>query len=332
MQTLHLQVKPVEACDEILTTLNLEKADPQWKIGHLLLFLDSFDTPRIPLNLFKKLCEVRVHGAPGPVYINLLIATGKFSIIVVFLFFVMLVVMAFGSANQMSSTNQTLATMAGGFVPMLLKNVLSTKSAKLNLKTLSFKGQIDEIVAEYKQHWPIYDFVVEEYDPKAEEEAEKKKEKDEENKDGGNNGKEKSDIDKEKGEKDKKEDEKDKTKTPFGSTLNLSTPFNESLEDLRPTGVVKGPQWLRRLSMVVMDDNQVDLFIDLSKAEEANPWDWMSGGSSGSIPSMTMLNETEMVPITDDRMPYDQTVDANKNNGEAVLLNGSHEKKHSFST
>ena len=313
----------MEACDEIQTTLNLEKSYPQWKIGHLMLFLDSFDTPRIPLNLFKKLCEVRVHGAPGPVYINLLIATGKFSIIVVFLFFVMLVVMAFGSANQMSSTNQTLATMAGGFVPMLLKNVLSTKSAKLNLKTLSFKGQIDEIVAEYKQNWPIYDFVVERYDPKAEEEAEKEKEKDE-NKDENDNGKEKSDADQEKTDKDKKDEDNNKTKAPFGSLLNLPTPFKESDEDLTPVGIVKGPQWLRRLSMVVMDDNQVDLFIDLSKAEETSPWEVMSGGSSGSIPSMTMLNEFEMAPIIDNRMPYDQTTDALKNNGEAVQVNGSH--------
>ena len=306
-------MKPVEACDEIQTSLNLEKKEPAWKIGHLLLFLDSFDTPRIPLNLFKKLCEVRVHGAPGPVYINLLIATGKFSIIVIFLFFVMLVVMAFGSANQMSSTNQTLATMAGGFVPMLLKNVLSTKTAKLNLKTLSFKGQIDEIVAEYKQHWPIYDFVVEEYDPV--EEAEKEKEKDEEKKDGDNGNKEKSDTEKDKTEDtDKKDDDKEKAKSPFGSTLKLPGPFNDSLEDVRPVGVVKGPQWLRRLSILPMDDNIVDLFIDLSVTEESNPWQWLSAGSmSESMPSMTMLNE--MSPMRDDRMPYDQT----QNNGDVFL-------------
>lgn len=327
-ENVAFQVKPVEACDEISTSLNLEKKDPQWKIGHLLLFLDSFDTPRIPLNLFKKLCEVRVHGAPGPVYINLLLATGKFSIIVVFLFFVMLVVMAFGSANQMSSTNQTLATMAGGFVPMLLKNVLSTKSAKLNLKTLSFKGQIDEIVAEYKQHWPIYDFVVEEYDPLAEE---AEKEKEDEKKDGDKNDKEKSDSSKDKsGDGDKKDDdkEKDKAKSPFGSTLQLPGQFHDSLEDVRPVEV-KGPHWLRRLSMIPMDDNQVDLFIDLSSAEESNPWQWLSAGSSGSIESMTMLNE--MVPMSDYRMPYDQTSDANRNNGEVKMkmINGAEDRRQS---
>lgn len=80
-----------------------------------------------------------MYGAPGPVYINLMAATGKFMIIVVFLMFVMLVVMAFGNVMAMSSTNTTLATMAGGFVPMLLKNVLSGKASKLNLKTISFK-------------------------------------------------------------------------------------------------------------------------------------------------------------------------------------------------
>ena len=202
--------------------------------------------------------------------------------------------------------------MAGGFVPMLLKNVLSTKSAKLNLKTLSFKGQIDEIVAEYKQHWPIYDLIVEEFDPAAEEAAEKEKEKEEENKDGDKDNKDNSDQDKDKkDDMDKKEDEPEKlVKSPFGSTLLLPGPFNNSLEDVRPVGVVKGPQWLRRLSIMPMDDNIVDLFVDLSVTEE-HPWQWMSAGStSESIPSITMLNE--LTPMTDDRMPYDQT----KNNGE----------------
>ncbi|KAL3880854.1 hypothetical protein ACJMK2_033060 [Sinanodonta woodiana] len=217
------QVKPIEAVDEIPTTLSMEKKEPRWKIGHLLLFLDSYDTPRIPLKLFKKFCEIRVHGAPGPVYINLLRATGKFSIIVVFLFFVMLVVMAFGSTHQISSTNQTLATLAGGFVPMLLKNVLSSKSVRLNLQTLSFKGQIDEIVAEFKQYWPVYDFVVEQYDPveeaareaeeKAKEEQDKEVEKDK--------NKEKWSV------KDKADKEQEKVKDEYANADNGKLMDNE---------------------------------------------------------------------------------------------------------
>ncbi|XP_045202831.2 uncharacterized protein LOC123556294 [Mercenaria mercenaria] len=333
------QVKPVEAVDEIPTSLNLEKKEPQWRIGHLLLFFDSFDTPRIPLNLFKKLCEVRVHGAPGPVYINLLKATGKFSIIVIFLFFVMIVVMAFGSANQMSSTNQTLATLAGGFVPMLLKNVLSSKGVKLNLKTLSFKGQIDEIVSEYKQNWPIYDLIVEQYDPKAEEE-EKEKEN-EENKEKDEKGKsdhtEKVAEDEKENEKQNREQSEKKTDTPAlsragstlalamnvpaaGSTLMPPDPFHDSSEDLRPIGVPqnKGPAWFRRLSICPQEDNFVDLFIDLSEQEGVSPWQWMYGSNESVGESITMMNEIDTAEV-DKRMPYNQRVNNHMNNNIETL-------------
>lgn len=326
--TFLLQVKPVEAIDEIPTSLNLDKKEPHWRIGHLLLFFDSYDTPRIPLNLFKKLCEVRVHGAPGPVYINLLKATGKFSIIVVFLFFVTIVVMAFGSANQMSSTNQTLATLAGGFVPMLLKNVLSSKGATLNLKTLSFKGQIDEIVSEYKQNWPIFDMIVEQYDPKEEAEKEKEneesKEADEKNK---NDNMEKKDNDDKDSEKPKEKDsEKMKTDThehvstavsqsTLGNTLLPLNAFSDSLDDLRPFGAMHkdSPAYMRRLSIFPQLDNFVDLFVDLSTNEESSHWQWMHGSTSDSIgQSMTMLNEIQSAEV-DTRMPYNQGINVNNN-------------------
>lgn len=298
--------------DEIPTTLYLDKKDPQWKIGHLLLFLDSYDTPRIPLNLFRKLCEVRVHGAPGPVYINLLIATAKFSIIVVFLFFVMIVVMAFGSAHQMSSTNQTLATLAGGFVPMLLKNVLSTKGTKLNLKTLSFKGQIDEIVAEYKQSWPIYDMVIEEFDPDAE-----AKEKEKEAEDAEENGNEMTEGNTE--DKDDKTETDTKVETILdkkkldtlesGLASETSTlhnflkppnPFSTSDEDLRTFGPRK-PEYLRRLSICDFEDNTVDLFIDLHTHDDVASW--RMDGSLDSLHSYAVYGE--QTRHFDSRMPYD---------------------------
>lgn len=312
----------MEAVDEIPTSLNLEKREPQWRIGHLMLFLDSFDTPMIPLNLFKLLCEVRVHGAPGPVYINLLKATGKFSIIVVFLFFVMIVVMAFGSANQMSSTNQTLATLAGGFVPMLLKNVLSSKGTKLNLKTLSFKGQIDEIVSEYKQGWPIYDLIVEQYDPNAVEEPEEGEDGDKKDKDGDKDKekdkKEESEKDKDTKEKEDKPKEngglKDSTQSsPLGNTLSIPQPFHDSSEDLLPTDSSE-PAWMRRMSVSHFEDNMVDIFVDLG-APQSSHWTWMYG-SSESLGSETshVLNErshaqkANVSTTYDPRMPYDPTL------------------------
>ena len=57
---LLLQVKCVDEKDEIQPQLNFEKSEIRWKVGQLLLFLDSYDTPRIPLRLFQKLCEVMI--------------------------------------------------------------------------------------------------------------------------------------------------------------------------------------------------------------------------------------------------------------------------------
>ncbi|XP_059169945.1 uncharacterized protein LOC131951625 isoform X2 [Physella acuta] len=159
------QVTCLDETKEKIPKLDFSNKEIRWKIGQLLLFLDCNDTPRIPLRLFQRLCEVQVYGAPGPVYLSLLMATGKFMIIVVFLMFVMIVVMAFGNVYAMSSTNTTLATLAGGFVPMLLKNVLSTRGARLSLKTVSFKGQMDEIIDEFTQSWPVLDLIVERFTP-----------------------------------------------------------------------------------------------------------------------------------------------------------------------
>ena len=294
-ENVAFQVKPVEAVDEIPTSLTFEKKDPSWKIGHLLLFLDSFDTPRIPLRLFQKVCEIRVHGAPGPVYINLLRATGQFLIIVIFLFFVMIVVMAFGNVHQVSSTNQTLATLAGGFVPMLLKNVLPRKSVKLNLKTLSFKGQIDEIICDFKQNWPIYDFVF-----KTEDEIESEQVAEEEDEAGNKERKSSVGNALDDAEGDKADDK--------GKTVNdkLEKYMKEGLEKKLYTekrqkeqnGVLKdisenngGKNGLgvddisQRLSVV--DDNFVDIFIDLSVADTSIPWQIY--GSAESLQSASML-------------------------------------------
>lgn len=283
-------MKPVEAVDEIPTTLTFEKKDPSWKIGHLLLFLDSCDTPRIPLRLFQKVCEIRVHGAPGPVYINLLSATGKFLIIVVFLFFVMIVVMAFGNVHQVSSTNQTLATLAGGFVPMLLKNVLPRKSVKLNLKTLSFKGQIDEIICDFKQNWPIYDFVF-----KREDEVESEPE--EEDDIGGKERKQSlgNVVDDPEGEKANPADDKGKVNDKLEKYMKEGREKKLYTEKRQKglNGIIKEntennlsvEEASRRLSVV--DDNFVDLFIDLSVADTSIPWQIY--GSAESLQSASML-------------------------------------------
>lgn len=306
-ENIGFTVKPVEAVDQIPTAFVFDKSVPRWRIGHLLLFLDSFDTPRIPLRLFKKLCEVRVHGAPGPVYINLLSATGKFFIIVVFLFFVMIVVMAFGNVHQISSTNQTLATLAGGFVPMLLKNILPRKSVRLNLKTLSFKGQIDEVICEFKQNWPISDLVVQKDEPKKEEESDKVETI---NEDGEKSPELKrkqsceSIIDT---KNDEKEKEKEKEKNILEKYMKENAERKHKDKDGKISNGIDNNDQLRNS---IPDDNLVDLFVDFSVAETSVPW--QMHGSTESIASASMLPDPDFGNIMEsdyiDSMPQIKVV------------------------
>ena len=133
-----------------------------WNINDLILFVDNEDLPRIPRKLFDEVCNIRVAGAPGPVYRALLRAVGQFLCIIFFLIFVFLVVMSFGDAYGVSTTNQTLATVAGGFLPYILRTFFSPKAAPLTLSTLTFKSKMDEVVKGFRQAWPIADlpFVV----------------------------------------------------------------------------------------------------------------------------------------------------------------------------
>lgn len=138
---------------------DLTDAPPgHWMINDLVLFVDNEDTPRIPKKLFDEVCQIKVAGVPGPVYRGQLIALKRFMKIVVFVAFVFIVVLSFSDAYRISSTNQMLATLAGGFLPLILRTLMGRDEAELELGTLSFKSKLDEVIKNYHQVWPIYDF------------------------------------------------------------------------------------------------------------------------------------------------------------------------------
>ncbi|GFO30869.1 ankyrin repeat and socs box protein 2 [Plakobranchus ocellatus] len=354
------QVKCIDEEKDHAPSLNFDKKETRWRLGQLLLFLDCYDTPRIPLRLFQRLCQVQVSGAPGPVYINLLAATGKFMIIVIFLAFVMIVVMAFGNVYQMSSTNTTLATLAGGFVPMLLKNVLNSKGAKLSLKTVSFKGQIDEIIDEYKQFWPVLDLLVERDIPEEDEEKEGEGEdsgeagekKDEEKSDGDKDNRKKDidDVDSKKGGngsgeevKEKKvnfkEASEDKGKDSKGdSKQEKDGKGNDSKDkhgtdgngdadkksaELKKNGdIISGVGVLHATSLE--DEGMVDLFIDLSVADTAG---WSIYGSSDSIQSSE--DDENIMPSYFDAKKLD-TLQVPNNNTDSGRLSVRYKPRQSI--
>ncbi len=128
-----------------------------WTINCLLLFVDRKDVPRIPKELFKKICNIEAPGCPGPIYQGLLKATRQFLYMVLFLAFVLIVVMSFGDVYEVSSTNQMLLTLAGGFVPFVVRFVLKPKQEEICLSSYSFEGKIHHIIREFSQIWPVFD-------------------------------------------------------------------------------------------------------------------------------------------------------------------------------
>ena len=146
-----------------------------WEINDLILFIDKEDTPRIPKKLFDEVCQINVAGAPGPVYKSLLDATKKFCVIIFFLVFVFLVVLSFGENYKLSSTNQMLATMAGGSMPFMFRNVFRTGKVSIETGLLSFRSKLEEIIKNFCQTWPMYEFmfeVVEKEEDSSEDESE----------------------------------------------------------------------------------------------------------------------------------------------------------------
>lgn len=175
------------------------------------------------------------------------------------------------ASPQMSNTNTTLATLAGGFVPMLLKNVLSSKGARLSLKTVSFKGQMDEIIGAYTQYWPLTDFVVQQYVPEEDEEGAEETsdgKTEAENLGKSENGKKKNltgKIHEEKDENQNKNNEKNK----FGESIK-SNKDKFKLDDSNKNGMISPGATLISMKSVE-DDDAVDLFIDLGVGE-AEVW------------------------------------------------------------
>ena len=142
-----------------------DKPARHWMINDLVLFVDNEDMPRIPRKLFEDVCQIRVAGVPGPVYRGLMLAGRQFLKIVIFILFVFVVVLSFGNVYQVSSTNQMLAALAGGSLPFILRTVMEPEKPDIEIGTVSFKSQLDEIIKNFVQYWPIYDFPFDLYKP-----------------------------------------------------------------------------------------------------------------------------------------------------------------------
>jgi hypothetical protein len=128
----------------------------KWKINRLILFLDKNDTPYITSKFFFDTCYLQQAGVPGPLFTSLLRATQRFLITCVFLFFVV-VILAFGEEYGISATNQLFVTLAGGFLPYILRFVLFKQPEPVTVDpdNLSFRSKFKQKIEEYTQNWQI---------------------------------------------------------------------------------------------------------------------------------------------------------------------------------
>lgn len=104
------------------------------------------------------MCKIQVAGVPGPIYRGLLLGLAQFLKILVFLGFVFIVVLTFGEVYKISSTNQMLATLAGGFLPVIMREFMQPDRPDIEIGTVSFKSKLDEVIKNFWQYWPLYDF------------------------------------------------------------------------------------------------------------------------------------------------------------------------------
>lgn len=135
-----------------------EQLSRHWLINDLVLFVDNEDEFRIPRNLFKQVCEIKVKGVPGPVYKGVLKACSAFLKMLVFVIFVFLVVLSFGDIYELSSSTQVMAILATGFLPVIMRQFMEPKKPHVEINSLGFQSKLDEVIKSFWQLWPIHDF------------------------------------------------------------------------------------------------------------------------------------------------------------------------------
>ncbi|XP_046568120.1 uncharacterized protein LOC124276534 [Haliotis rubra] len=131
----------------------------RWKTEGLLVFLSSMDQPFTPEKFFFETINMNYCGCPGKLWQNTVNAFYNFMKIMVFLFFVVIVVLAFG--NQFSTTNQMLATLAGGFVPFVFRNFFMKGGASFTVDTgsIQFVTEFERTIAAFTQKWFVSDII-----------------------------------------------------------------------------------------------------------------------------------------------------------------------------
>ena len=131
----------------------------KWNAKRLLLFLDTDDITFISKEFFFKSANMGHTYCPGLVHVLYLDALVQLFWITLFLVFEIVVITAFGQANQISGLNQTLATLATGFLPFVFKKFLmkSHSAPGLDGSNIAWKTQLSETIDSFEEKWFLGD-------------------------------------------------------------------------------------------------------------------------------------------------------------------------------
>ena len=134
----------------------------KWNAKRLLLFLDKSDIPYIPKDFLFKAAKLGHYYCPGPVHLLYLNALVELLWITLFLGFVMLIILAFGEANNISGANQTLATLAGGFIPFAFRKCFakSQSGPSIDKSNIRWKTTLAEAIESYSKRWTFSDLEI----------------------------------------------------------------------------------------------------------------------------------------------------------------------------
>lgn len=136
----------------------------KWTAKRLFLFLDTDDIVHISRNFLMKVADLDhafCPGHEGPVHIQYINAIIKLFWITLYLTFQFVVIAAFGRKTNSSSFNQTMATIAGGFLPYIVIKYFKKKNKQPSLerKNIAFKFKLEEIIEKFEESWHLVHFV-----------------------------------------------------------------------------------------------------------------------------------------------------------------------------
>jgi hypothetical protein len=145
----------------VFFSLHIRSGILKWQTKRVLVFLSNNDKLYVPARFFFQCTKFQHEGSPGPLDTSVLLALWSFIKILLFLLLIFTIVMAFGDAYRISSTNQLLATVAGGLVPFLFKSVLKSSSSSSSVETddILFQNELHDAILNYQQNWPVFDLV-----------------------------------------------------------------------------------------------------------------------------------------------------------------------------